>query len=394
MSLLRRLCLCHCIFLLVFAALMQIRFERDSHQVSLGEQRSRRLSVDNGVDVDPRARARTSVGHSGRNLQQSKGEAWGLNKVVRAHSTPPRGVSNHIVILKTQGCSMSSAIWRMVNDVILAHGVNVWTGWAGEFLVNEKRNGWGYDKVKRVMCKQSAGGGTIDWSMDGTARMQQADRVLRGEVHCENLDISGPTVFSVKGIQVFPRLLAWSQPSRIRYGLMKRGNSLDTVICEVKDCMGNKGKGIPVHADGSPAFDLCKGHFRRNPKANVSDATYKVKLDTQNLINNLRAHAGGPSLPGLQPRYNKVPLVFAEDLTAFEYSLDEQTLGRSAMSWSTLMTSMGIPPQSGVIRQALRKIQNGKVRHMHRHSEEIFNAAAVKEVLRKAGPKYLRLWRE
>ena len=154
-----------------------------------------------------------------------------------------------------------------------------------------------------------------------------------------------------------------------------RNNTLDTCVCNVRDCFWWGRVGYPVFADDGkktnfrPCFDRRKQN--RKVKAYFDDSTYSI-VDCVRSLKEETEHAA--SRGGIS----------TEDLFSFEYTNDQQAFENSIQVWKKLVEPLlGRHLNERTIRTTLRVIQNTRSAPGP-HSEVIQNMDWVEEKLREA----------
>mmetsp|Transcript_17288 Transcript_17288/g.37863 ORF Transcript_17288/g.37863 Transcript_17288/m.37863 type:complete len:336 (-) Transcript_17288:50-1057(-) len=171
--------------------------------------------------------------------------------------------------------------------------------------------------------------------------------------------------------------------------IVHRQNSLDTLICEVRDCFkGNHQppRGYPVDLEGKPN-DLC--FLRRG--ADGGGVKTKAVIDTQHMMHHLaeaEAYAKRQQAMLKTVGFQDASVVTVEDLLAHEYS--KSKLKTSYKAWMTLLRSLGITPKRRKVADFLKE-RIGTYSPPEPHTESVWNVDEVVDALKKNGKQ--ELWR-
>jgi len=171
-----------------------------------------------------------------------------------------------------------------------------------------------------------------------------------------------------------------------------RGNALDLLVCNTRDCFGSVGGHgqYPVDAYTGERSGLCFDR-RQVGKGNTSHTT-KAFINTDVLVEALEGimvehtrelAALAASFPLL-----KIAQVTYEDLTAFEWMEGSKGLEISTRAWWTVIVSFGFGQRVSIdsVRGYLRKSDwFGSRPPPGKHADVIWNIADVRDTLLAAG---------
>ena len=286
---------------------------------------------------------------------------------------------------------MSSAVARAAKSMLQAHGVN--TSQCEHEL---------YKPSKNALLAH------------GDSLARSAERLALGFA-----EVEGSGLWMKVDEGHIAALAAETPAGRMRAFEMYRANTLDILVCKIRDFgpQPNKmGGGTRVYSNGtvcntSRRFAPPGGHHRRQGKiveqimakldAKVLNAHLKrterkgVNRTTNQLTTNL--------FPAMTVSYTRLSnnitaaRVPAEMLLSFEtkpHSMDR--LDESAIAWSAVLSSMGVVPNRARILGALA-VAWGTRPPPSPHRDTIFNAAELKRDVEALGPEAAarinRFWR-
>jgi len=153
-----------------------------------------------------------------------------------------------------------------------------------------------------------------------------------------------------------------------------RGNVLDKMICEIRDCFlkDQPGLGYPVNAKTGERDDQC---FNRRLPGGPKTKAY---VNPNKFIKHL-----GKKLRGSMNKYRdlenfygddhySLPKVSTEDLWAFEFSDEKEGYGRSMVAWGQILLAWGFIPDEQRIANVMNAYGFNK-RKQKPHSDTIYN---------------------
>ena len=166
-----------------------------------------------------------------------------------------------------------------------------------------------------------------------------------------------------------------------------RSNTLDTLICFIKDCYSwevMKDLGYMVFEDGTKA-DLCD----ESKKDELKSLKLRVHLEPNILID----HIDKLELQSQERIDISTPLVYpskpqkSEDLFAYQYTSDEDTFQISLNAWTMVLQSLVKTVHKDILEKRMRPVQNK--RSQTKHSDEIENYLEVYSALERVGKLHL-----
>jgi len=172
--------------------------------------------------------------------------------------------------------------------------------------------------------------------------------------------------------------------------IVHRQNSLDTLICEVRDCFkGNHQppRGYPVDLEGKPN-DLC--FLRRG--ADGGGVKTKAVINLEHMMHHLEeaeVYAKQQQEMLKTVGFQDASIVTVEDLLAHEYS--KMKLRTSYKAWMTLLRSLGIQPKRRKVINFLKE-RVGTYSAPGPHADAVWNVDEVVDALKKNGKQ--DLWRD
>jgi len=287
-----------------------------------------------------------------------------LDRVGEIHLPP----DSKIRVLETSGCSGSTFTISVIRMFLERHGYQV--AWGDGELYNPEV----YKPHKNrmfAMAQELAPprSSNMDIIINATVMLHQ-DEVQKGRISIYKMEkhFIQPLIKRAKG--------------DLLYGIMKRWNILDKVVCKVRDCFGVEGIGYPVFAVNGTKTDLC---FKRRT---THEKTKVYILDTRKMIkkiHNLELDINS-STAGFPVR------VTYEDLTEFQNTDDENVWKVALDAWTRLMkvyVDSWTSEDDNILHHMMFSMRN--TRNISYHEDVIQNYEEVFEALRKAGMgKYIR----
>jgi hypothetical protein len=282
---------------------------------------------------------------------------------------------------------MSSAVGRTAKSVLQAHGVN--TSKCDQEL---------YKKSKNALLAH------------GDSLARSAERLALGFA-----EVEGSGLWMKLTTSHFAALAAGTPAARIRAFEMYRGNTLDHIVCSIRDFgprNDKQGGGIRVWSNGtacntSRRFSSPKG-MRKTVERIMAKLDAKVlnaalesieREDGERATNQLTTNL----FPAMTVSYTRLSnsitaaRVPAEMLLSFETKPHSMArLDESAIAWSAVLSSMGVVPNRARILGALA-VAWGTRPPSSPHRDTIFNAAELKRDVEALGPEAAarinRFWR-
>lgn len=262
----------------------------------------------------------------------------------------------------SRGCSGSSAMIHLAIEMLRRLGMNVTTGVKGmtgpdyeafkpkksRLLAeltercNKGQTALAHKRRKRELHYTSE----VSWITDpeerecvARAEAEWIDRTVRAVQGRGQIWFSNPPPFTAA---TSSRLRALGG----RVAVVYRQNVLDKLICEVRDCFGLKGKGMPRDAaTGDEMIDLCIDRRK-------SSVAVKAELFIDRLGHHLKRYQARNEVDweGLQTDWDGAERVSYEDLMAFQSG----GMQESVKAWQAVFFAWGCDFTRARVEQMLR----------------------------------------
>jgi len=262
---------------------------------------------------------------------------------------PPR-------MIVQRGCTGSTVVMDIAVDLMGKLGIDIFPTSSKEMLRtgNPEKNPW-----------YKLGGTLGDAVRAGVEEASQANQVLL--MNGYKLKPHG----SAAQVELQNALLELNT----RTVIVHRKNTLDTLVCEVRDCFEDDlPRGYPVDQNGK-RDDTC---FDRRRDTGLRT---KAFIYPEHLIENLEYAKGYPeemltatTALGFEGR----AIVYFEDLTSHEYSAEN--LDRSTDAWIEFLSSLGVSADQQVVYGILKEAV-GTYHAPEPHSETIYNLGSIQSML-------------
>eukprot|EP00448_Togula_jolla_P007500 CAMPEP_0170607318 /NCGR_PEP_ID=MMETSP0224-20130122/20988_1 /TAXON_ID=285029 /ORGANISM="Togula jolla, Strain CCCM 725" /LENGTH=340 /DNA_ID=CAMNT_0010932471 /DNA_START=1 /DNA_END=1023 /DNA_ORIENTATION=- len=271
------------------------------------------------------------------------------------------------MMIVQRACTGSSVVMRMARRLLTELGVSLYPLPTKEILRKDmpEKNPW-----------FTQGGDLAEAMRRGVEEAQQASQTL-----LFGITQMSSTTDSVEQSNLNAALAALHTRSVI----VHRNNTLDTAVCEVRDCFNSTRdapRGYPVNERGEEDTSC----FQRRHDSSVTTMAF---LDTDDLLRNLELKEQYPK----QTQESLIELgiggheiVFYEDLVSHEYSAGN--LRKSTFAWLRLLSSLGIQAGWNEVMASLSQ-DVGTYHSPLNHSSTIFNVQEVAETLRNSSE---RIW--
>mmetsp|Transcript_1750 Transcript_1750/g.4109 ORF Transcript_1750/g.4109 Transcript_1750/m.4109 type:complete len:347 (+) Transcript_1750:81-1121(+) len=266
------------------------------------------------------------------------------------------------MMILQRGCSGSSVVMRMTRDMLQSLAVPLYP--------------LGIKEIARVDQPEKN-----PWFLPGG---RLGDAMLRG---VEEASQAGQTLlFNAAKIK------SWSENEEMQYlnqvlrelktrvVIVHRNNSLDTVVCEIRDCfVGGRGiaRGYPVDTAGNEdqtCFDRRTQSAENKTKALINTTTLPENMEFgERYPQDMQASVTEIGLEGRD-------IVLFEDLVSHEYL--DTNLPRSTSAWMKLLSSLGVNATEASVSAVLSKAV-GSYHAPEPHSETVYNIEEVEEFLGK-----------
>eukprot|EP00448_Togula_jolla_P011207 CAMPEP_0170594680 /NCGR_PEP_ID=MMETSP0224-20130122/14134_1 /TAXON_ID=285029 /ORGANISM="Togula jolla, Strain CCCM 725" /LENGTH=317 /DNA_ID=CAMNT_0010918763 /DNA_START=88 /DNA_END=1041 /DNA_ORIENTATION=+ len=274
-----------------------------------------------------------------------KGRSNGIAEPEGPAEQPP------LMILQ-RGCTGSSEIIRMARQMLPLLGVDLYPLSVKE-LVRASKNPW-YQEGDDM-------GTAMERGVSEAKRQRQA--LLFNNFH-------------LKDNEQYKKMNDFLVQAQTRSVIVHRNNSLDTLVCDVRDCFADPAgveRGYTVDTQGQK-IDLC---FDRRS----SSIETLAHLDPKHVVHHLKRAASFPEAQATMLKnlgYLPAKTVLVEDLFAFEYS--KSSLGKSVNAWESFFESLGVEADSEIIRSYLAKAVASRSRPRP-HSQVIHNYKVIHQTL-------------
>ena len=272
-------------------------------------------------------------------------------------------------VLLYNGCSGSSATFKLSQQILDAHGFKSWKGKSE--LDKPKNNPFYYEARKKVYDSGA-------WRPTSDDFVIEALKLLNNHVQ----HIKKKILFTK---QFYDRAHLFSIDSA--YAAMYRRNKLDVAICFVKDCFkvnkktGMSTLGYSLFANNNTKTDKGVCFTRRNN----DNLVLKVHLETDKLIEFLveRVDEEEERIQKFKALISPAKEQYYEDLFAFTYSSNYGIFKKSIQAWCTLLRAITAYIDEDVVKDVLLPIKNTR-KPPPSHKEIIENFEEVKNALKKA----------
>eukprot|EP00039_Didymoeca_costata_P002405 m.59956 g.59956 ORF g.59956 m.59956 type:complete len:369 (+) comp11284_c0_seq1:208-1314(+) len=315
----------------------------------------------------------------------------------------------HFLVIASSSCTSSSWSYSMLQTMINAHkrsmnAIKVYP----EFVIGP----W-------ICYKKHAKSFTAPWICNKTQSCERTAKLATAwnrMVHKNNWPCANTSLNEVVMMKIFESHIYYGGPDgplkvtnfvgcmlltflrlQVLFGNpyrvinLSRKNPLDHVICQVRDCF-DKHHGYPVNASGS-RMNMC---FRRRALTNASstdpseaDKKFKVFLNVDTLAHRLTMSEKTQNWHWKLPIKQKVKTFYSEDFSAFEYSdeINDYRWNVSRKGIKRALQELAAPADEDVIQREMIRMVTGPdgkrfKRHYHNHSTLIYNAEAIREVLK------------
>lgn len=234
------------------------------------------------------------------------------DKLAKKKGLPPDGKLRVIV---TEGCSGSTFVIKRTRDILDAHGYSVDFGRIEAYRqeVNKK-----YDEAKKFLPNTATHAETV---AHATLMLNddsfQAGLVTLFKWQREKLNI----------------LLEKAGPENVKVATMVRGNPLDRLICQIKDCFPRGlAIGYPVFAGNGSRADLC---FDRRYGEYGKTLAHFDSRKLSEMIHRLQREKRS-----IEQKKKEFGAVTYEELMAFEFTDDEHVFKASMKAWHSLVSPL------------------------------------------------------
>ena len=185
--------------------------------------------------------------------------------------------------------------------------------------------------------------------------------------------------------------------------LVHRGNLLDRLVCQVRDCATKSTGFYPVSVATGAKDNAC--FSRRKEKASKTKARLnpefvEIEMEKilglyQNVADNVHylVHDESSDLvKKIAETKNSSVFITSEDLFQFESDFTEKSLETSVSAWIKVFEGWSVPSDENVVRKVLLDSRFQGFRPEKPHSQTISNSEDVFEML-KSRPEFLRYFR-
>jgi len=268
---------------------------------------------------------------------------------------PPR-------MIVQRGCTGSTAVMAIAKDLVSKLGVEIWPNAPKEMLRTGRpdKNPWyapglTLGDAVRLGVEKASGAGQI-MLFNGYKIKSWSKDAAQVELQYALKELNTRTV------------------------IVHRNNSLDTLICEVRDCFASQHgprRGYAVNQNGK-RDNTC---FERRHSSTGKPMAF---INTENLLENLaiaESYQEEMQSAITELGFEGGEVVFFEDLTAHEYSAEN--LDRSTDAWSKFLGSLGIRADREAVKNILKEAV-GTYHPPERHTEAIYNLDSVLDKLTSA----------
>jgi len=201
---------------------------------------------------------------------------------------------------------------------------------------------------------------------------------------------NGWTSFYKWEMPTLDEIISQVGPENVLFGVLIRDNVVDWLICEVRDCFpGGLSTGMPVfYNETTNSWEEYDGCFsRREAHIKTKVHFYEDKFDK--MIQHL--HDVEKEKRSKQKKYESA--VTYEELTAFEYTDDEEVFQKSMKAWHLLanrfVTEAGSSVDYDIIESVVGNMRN--TRNISYQEEIVENYEPFFQAIRDAGlGKYIR----
>eukprot|EP00448_Togula_jolla_P035567 CAMPEP_0170619300 /NCGR_PEP_ID=MMETSP0224-20130122/27443_1 /TAXON_ID=285029 /ORGANISM="Togula jolla, Strain CCCM 725" /LENGTH=347 /DNA_ID=CAMNT_0010945381 /DNA_START=77 /DNA_END=1120 /DNA_ORIENTATION=- len=263
------------------------------------------------------------------------------------------------LMILQRGCTGSSEIIRMAREMLPLFGVALYPTSVKE-LVRVSKNPW--------LREGEDLGTAMKRGVDDAARQRQT--LIFDNFHLKDNDF-------------YRTMNEFMVQAKTRSVIVHRNNSLDTLICDVRDCFEDPSgvqRGYTVDEEGNK-IDLC---FNRRSSTQATLA----HLKSNRVVHHLQEAAAFPERQRAlleELGYEPAETVLVEDLYAFEYSKDN--LEQSVDAWTKFFSSLGLVADSSKIREYLKKDVASRS-PPGPHSKSISNLKTVMRILETDGKDF------
>ena len=185
-------------------------------------------------------------------------------------------------------------------------------------------------------------------------------------------------------VERLDNLLSHVEPENVLFGVMYRSNPVDYLICKVRDCFGDgPNVGMPVAfnetANSWEEYGGCMKRRKEDVKAKAH--FYEEKFDVMiHILKNLESE-----IEDFEKEYESTYTY--EELTAFEYTDDEETFHKSMNAWHSLANRFVADGNNlvdyDIIESELGGMRN--TRNISYQEDSVHNFEAFFRAIRDAG---------
>ena len=295
-------------------------------------------------------------------------------------------------LLATHGCSGSSFVYTTIDNILEKHGFHM--------LHNHKDE---LGKLHQCGCKERGSGEDhCDWGRSEIYKphkncmYQDAKALAPPETPDSEIMINATVMLDEFGYQNdFNTLYKWEllhidnlvsqvEPENVLFGVVIRSNPVDYLICSVRDCF-EKGQqvGTPVaFNETTNSWEEYDGCFKRRKEGVKSKAHfYEEEFDL--MINTLKIIES--DIEDTKKKYEGT--VTYEELTAFEYTDDEETFQKSMNAWHSLANRFVADGNNAVDYDTIESELGGmrNTRSISYQEDSVHNYEAFFQAIRDAG---------
>ena len=299
--------------------------------------------------------------------------------------------SRRIYVQISTGCSISTWSREFLTDLMEAHGVEVA---APSHARHEKHPTLDGSEVHTVLAMRNKVPGLKD-IMDEPASASAA--WLRAMAACTQ-EQGTALVVKISPSPMRLPLVALLAKQNTRFVVMERTQTLDYLLCMVRDCKKDQLTGIlPPGTPATRALALRAGNDLQDhetcfAKARSSDEEVLARLDpqklpaaTHGLLQRTASLAAYLQQAGLTEKQCS-SAISVEDLTALEYDTTDnpyKAFNQSVDAWVEALRSLSIAPDEDKVRAALLPLAH--TRERTKPEKEVSNWADVESQLHELG---------
>ena len=310
----------------------------------------------------------------------------------RASCTPDDtlGESPRVYVQISTGCSISTWSREFLTDLMEAHGVEVA---APAHAQHEKHPTLDGSEVHKVLAMRNKVPGLKDM-MDEPA---SASAAWLGAMAACTQEQGTALMLKISPSPMRLPLVALLAKQNTRFVVMERIQTLDYLLCMVRDCKKDLLTGILPPGTPTSALALRAGDDLQNNEACFDEARkgdkevlarldpQKLPAAVQGLLQRTGSHAAYLQQAGFTET-QRPSVISVEDLTALEYDTTDspyKAFNQSVDAWIEALRSLSIAPDEGKVRAALLPLAH--TRERTKPEKEVSNWADVEAQLHELG---------